>query len=144
MIQIKPRGRTDVVIKQIKRQKKLVNGARRSALYKIGNDIQEEARQSIIRGPKTGKLYRIRGRKNRHRASAPGESPANRTGTLQRSIGFINYGSGIIIGAEAEYARFLELGTDKMAARPYLKRAIDKNIKNFREHMVVEIQKATK
>jgi len=88
--------------------------------------VQAEARQSILKGPKTGRVYVRRGR-IRHRASAPGQPPASDTGTLARSI-VIDVDKDKMtasVGSNVKYAPFLELGTSRMAARPFLKRALE-------------------
>lgn len=106
----------------------------RMAFYKIGKELTKEARRSIIQGPKTGRVYRVTGRKRRHRASAPGEAPANLFGNLQKSIGFIVKGSrDMEFGAgnqDVLYARRLELGDDKIKQRSYLLRAINEKEKD--------------
>jgi len=121
------------VFLHIKDIKKRSEQSIRLAFYKIGKELTREARQTIILGPKTGRLYRIKGRRNQHRASAPGEPPANLTGNLQKSINFIVRGSSeMIFGAgseDAPYARRLELGDDIISKRPYLIRAIDEKEK---------------
>ena len=79
-----------------------------------------------------------------HRASAPGEAPATDTGALLRSVVLksekggltmfigVSFGSGgaKVTGESApiEYAKFLEYGTSKIAARPFVKPALDKNM----------------
>jgi hypothetical protein len=110
----------------------------RQSFYKIGTQLMKEARRSIIQGPKTGRVYRIKGRKRRHRASAPGEPPANLFGNLQKSVNFEVRGSKeMIFGAgndsDVKYARILELGGNTKFAtiqpRPYLIRAINEKEK---------------
>ena len=70
-------------------------------------------------------------RRTKFAPSAPGEPPAIQTGTLRRSIGHERAGEPdmpmVIVGPRTvkggeglKYARFLEFGTPKMAARPYL------------------------
>lgn len=63
--------------------------------------------------PKTGRQY------GKHRASAPGESPAIDSGNLVGSIQQI-FPSTLeaLVGTPVEYAIFLEQGTSRMAARP--------------------------
>jgi hypothetical protein len=64
--------------------------------------------------------------------SAPGEPPAKRTGTLGRSIDQETLerrrgrGREFIgrVGTNVKYGFWLELGTRKMAARPYLRPAL--------------------
>ncbi len=57
-------------------------------------------------------------------ASAPGQPPHRRTGALQRSIqGFVKpLAMKIRVGLSiaAPYAKFLQRGTTRMAARPFL------------------------
>lgn len=48
-----------------------------------------------------------------------------RTGALKNSIGKRNVGSWWYVVADIYYAIFVELGTRKMAARPYLVPAVD-------------------
>lgn len=115
----------------------------RKAFFTVGTLLRKEARRSIIQGPKTGRLYRIKGR--RHRASAPGEPPANFTGTLQKSVGFKTHGKRELeFGARAPYAAFLELGTSKMQKRPYLIRSINNLSKNITVTLEDKIEKEIK
>lgn len=126
------------VFAQIERVAEATERGIRRGFFRAGRVIVKEARRSIIQGPKTGKLRRITGRLQRHRASAPGEPPANLTGQLQKSTGFLIRGSSEMIlgsgGADGiihananenvQYARRLELGDDVIAQRPFLIRAI--------------------
>ena len=60
-----------------------------------------------------------------------------RTGTLRRSIG-IEDGPGpyeVSIGTDLEYAPYVEFGTYKMAARPYLRPAFDENVGAARQEI---------
>lgn len=103
------------------KRRQLTQGLGEAALV-----VQAEARSLILRGPKTGKLYIRRGR-IKHRASAPGEAPASDTGTLVRSI-VINVDPIRLtasVGSNVLYAPYLELGTRRMKARPYLSRAFE-------------------
>lgn len=60
-----------------------------------------------------------------HRASAAGESPVNDEGNLAGSIRAVPNGLQGEILINAEYAAALEYGTTKMAARPFVRPAID-------------------
>jgi len=88
-------------------------------------DVQNMSKQAIA-DTKHGTLFeriRVGGQTIRnHRASAPGEAPANLTGRLQSSIraSFSQNGLSAEIGTNVKYGKFLEFGTSKMAARPFL------------------------
>jgi len=68
--------------------------------------------------------------------SPPGSPPYVQTGTLRRSIRFVKpkpltrfVGSTLkpVAGSDHSYAYYLEMGTTKMAARPYLRPALIRN-----------------
>lgn len=60
--------------------------------------------------------------------SVPGSGPAVRTGRLRSSITWRVEadGTGLYadIGSAVSYAKFVEMGTERMAARPYLRPAL--------------------
>lgn len=86
--------------------------------------IQKTARKKIMNGPKSGVSYK-RGKKS-HRASAPGEAPANDTGNLQRTINIVaakpSDRSTAQVTCMSLYANYLENGTldGKLEARPFM------------------------
>jgi len=86
--------------------------------------IDREAKLLIARGPKTGRRY------GKHQASAPGEAPATNTGRLIQSILWqLGYqGLSAEVGSPLDYASYLETGTKRMAARPWLRPAYEKHI----------------
>ncbi len=94
------------------------------ALLASAMKVEREAKDLIRKGPKTGRIYKRR--TVTHRASAPGESPASDTGRLLGSItSYINKIAGleafVVAGRGAvKYARMLEFGTTKIAARPFM------------------------
>jgi hypothetical protein len=78
----------------------------------------------ILSQPGTGREYQ---RKTvTHTASAPGEPPAPDTGRLRNStqseVLAMPDGALGIVSVNTEYAAALELGTDKIAARPFIGR----------------------
>ena len=56
--------------------------------------------------------------------STPGESPHRRIGRLRASITWEMHGRIARVGTNVKYGRILELGSSKMAARPWLRRAL--------------------
>lgn len=86
---------------------------------------QNILKADLLSRPGTGRLYQ-RGQTVEHRASAPGEPPAPDTGELRRRIEVEvvrgrNEVRGVIT-ANVEYAAALEMGTERMRARPFLSR----------------------
>lgn len=53
------------------------------------------------------------------------------TGRLRDSIGHKVVGNTATVGTRVEYAPYVELGTYKMAARPFLKPALFNNVKEY-------------
>lgn len=110
---------------------KLARAIAMDAAEKGMRAVVEEGRNvlvtDILSRPGTGRLYR-KGKTVVHRASSPGEPPAPDTGELRRRI-FTEVTRGDrevrgLITANTEYAAALELGTERMAARPYLSRLL--------------------
>lgn len=127
----------------------------RQGMFKVGHSLIAVANQEILKGVKTGIVYIRRdkaGRRRRHLSSAPGETHANRTGTLRRSLSFqlrgsseIEFGYGVSSGKEApEYAKFVEFGTTKMKARPSLLNALNSEQGNMTQHFENGIKKVFK
>lgn len=116
----------------------------RSALFEIGAENTQQAKKFLYQPPKTGRLYPY---KNRiHQASAPGESPASRSGKLARSITYKVRGSyQVEFAATAYYGAWLEEGTKKMLPRPYITRTIKKksrdNLRSLMKYVQEKIDK---
>lgn len=102
---------------------------------KVALDVRNEAVQSM-RGPKSGRTYRVPHSKKEHVASAPGEAPAILFGTLRDSIQveFISK-CHRRVGTNVVYARRLELGDRGFAARPYLRPALDRAVSKVGGHI---------
>lgn len=97
-----------------------IEKAVQDGLMAIALNAQSYAQQSVLKGPKTGRLYK-RGSVT-HRASAPGEAPANDTGFLVQTIRAepIEGEVAARLIADAPYAISLEKGTTKMEPRPFI------------------------
>jgi hypothetical protein len=146
----------------------------RQAYYQIGRDLKAYAKKGILnkKGKSGTTYYSLQKRKNKktgkdmdvrvsHKASAPGEFPANQTGELQRSVNFVVRGAeqlefgagsnqtqtGRSIG-NAPYAAALELGAKnkdgsvRMEPRPYLIASIKATEGSAQQHFEIEIEKA--
>ena len=98
-------------------------------LFRLGKDLIKSF-NAETKKRKSGNLYRTPGRRRRVRASAPGQSPAVRTGKYKKAVGYKISGSTMRFGNSVEYAGFLETGTSRMKARPGLGNAIKDNQRN--------------
>jgi len=108
----------------------------KKALSLIGGEVKREAQKLIKEGPKTGRMY------GSHQASAPGEPPANRTGRLQRSLKYKTRNHReMTIGAYAEYAGYLEAGTRKMKARPFVIKAVTNKVQEAHDIILESIKR---
>jgi HK97 gp10 family phage protein len=116
------------------------------ALWQSGKDIQAEFSRQVLAKDKSGRLYirRIRGgTRRRHRASAPGETPANRTGAYRKGISFTVDGAHqLTVGNTEEHALFLEVGTSRMQARPGLRNSIRSSERDIIRNLSTEIEDA--
>lgn len=101
--------------------------------------LQKRTNHAILHGKKSGRVYFVRtasGRRKRHRASAPGETHANLTGVLRKSLSWkvhgwerAEFGYGVASSTSNVapfYAPFVEFGTRRMAPRPSLQNAIER------------------
>ena len=90
--------------------------------------IRGEAIRSIQTGPKSGRVYEKYNPRRTHRASAPGQAPASDTGNLVSQIRVRQENKDLIkVESNALYSSFLEFGTSKMLARPFLFPATEKS-----------------
>lgn len=101
----------------------------RQGFIKFGSLLQKSLKSEILRKPKSGREYLIRrgGRRFRHIAAADGETPANITGRLRRSVDYKVHGaSKMEFGYDnsVDYGHFLEDGTSKMGAKTGIQNAI--------------------
>ena len=92
--------------------------------------IRGEAIKSIQTGAKSGVVYQMYNPRREHRASAPGQAPASDTGNLVSKI-IVKQKTRNITNVEsnANYSAFLEYGTSKMEARPFMLPAFEKSKK---------------
>ena len=90
---------------------------------------------------KSGKIYLVNDGKQKHQASAPGESPAPETGTLVNSLNTdliekSNDSATAALNVGAEHGIHMEFGTKYIAPRPFLRRAFIENRDRIKAAMV--------
>ena len=98
-----------------------------------GQMVMNEAKQSIQRSSGGGKTYQKYNPRRTHTASAEGQPPNTDTGFLVSNI-FLQIdpdGLGADVESRADYSGYLEFGTSKMEARPYLQPALEANRRNI-------------
>jgi len=97
--------------------------------------IKVDAQISITEGSVSGK---------NHVPSLPGQPPNNDTGNLASDANIRSERTGITeaeVSSNAEYSVELELGTSKMAARPFMQPAAEKNRKKATALVTAAVKK---
>jgi len=149
---VSSRGRTAKIFDgKLFQIEKLTKRALYHVWHEVGKDLEDSAKKEILRHPKAGRKYVIRsrsGRRRRHIASAPGETHAEITGKLRRSIGRkvtgwqkLDFGYIQRPPEDPQYGEFLEFGTSRMAARPTLLNAINDQSHQIEKHFATAMKK---
>lgn len=83
-----------------------------TALFSAGEIVEDKAKGSIMAGSASGKS---------HVPSKPGEPPNNDTQVLHNNIETVSIAPLLVeVSSNAPYSVPLEMGTSKMAARPFM------------------------
>lgn len=110
------------------------------AFWRVGRDLRDQVNRQTLKLPKTGIVYIRRdslGRRRRHRSSAMGESHANMTGALRKSVGWkasgmqLRFGYGATQNDAPNYAKKVEFKLN----RPTLQNSINEEIRNVEQHL---------
>ncbi|UCF50256.1 MAG: hypothetical protein JSU91_01890 [Thermoplasmatales archaeon] len=150
MIQIKTTGKSRKVIFKINNITQDMRKGIRQGFYFSGKKIISDLRKDFLRKPRAGRTYFLRkikgGRRFKHVASVPGETPANFTGKLRKSSNFLVRGhTQMDVGYEdVDYAPALEFGSKNIKPRPGIKIWINRNERDIEKFMNREIKKALK
>jgi len=107
--------------------------------------IRGEAIKSIQSGPKSGRIYEKYNPRRTHKASAPGQAPASDTGNLVRNIVVKQENPDLVkVESNATYSSFLEFGTSKMLASPFLFPATERSRKKIAQAVFNRVVKEIK
>lgn len=114
-----------------------IGEAMAGALVAGGNDVRNTAIRSIqsVSGGSEVTRSRNGGNTYQHTAAGPGQAPNTDTGRLVNSIQVEVDGGSVFVGSTLEYAGWLEHGTRRMAARPWLNPALEANRKNINDRV---------
>ena len=105
-------------------------------VFEGADTIRAEAFRSISAGSVSGAG---------HVASLPGQPPNRDTGDLQAGIKVVRTGSvSAEVRATAAHSAPLEFGTSTMAARPFMRPARDKKVKEIRARFAEQFNKLNK
>lgn len=107
-----------------------------SVLFEAGQRVQVDAQTSITEGAVSGAG---------HIPSKPGEPPNNDTGVLANNIETLETGPlHVTVSSNAPYAAALEFGTSKMAPRPYMGPALQKNKDRIAKRVAAAVNQANR
>jgi len=139
MIKIKNKNRL------ISRLKNLSDASQlpvKQTVFKSALKIENDTKKLIATGSRSGVIYSRGGVTSRR--SAPGEPPKTDTGRLVSSINKTkyNYGFEYLVGTNVRDGGFLEFGTYKMLARPWLQPTFLKNKKDITKNINKSVKKA--
>lgn len=113
--------------------------------YRASNELRN-ASHYVLRGRRGGRIYKVPNTGRSYRASAPGESPAARTGIFR-----LSWGTRVHVEKQGVHFRavsaieskervggrllgeMLERGTGKMAPRPYKQQVIARAMPKIKE-----------
>lgn len=115
------------------------------ALEEAGTIVQAEAQRLVMDPPKTGRFYEKYDPRRTHQASAPGEAPATDTGNLAAGIilDATDAAQGRVrVASTAPYSKVLEFGGRKVAARPFLRRALISKKKAIQQAFLTKMRDA--
>lgn len=113
--------------------------------YRASNELRN-ASLYILRGKRSGRVYRVPNTKKTYKASAPGEPPAIRTGAFRLSWGThvhvekkgVHFRAVAAIESKERaggrlLGEMLENGTGRMQPRPYKQKVVDKALPKIKE-----------
>lgn len=116
------------------------------AITDIVTDTHAYAIQGMAAGG-GGRTYQKYNPRRTHTASAPGAYPATDTGRLASSVRMILPTASTIVGevgTAVKYGAWLEFGTSRMAARPWLLPSFERAKVGVEKEMKLRIEALTK
>lgn len=120
---------SDKIQEAVEKNVKSINQQIKSRGTRVKNALRN-AELEVLKGQRSGKMYKKPHYKRRYTASAPGEAPARRTGALRLDwTGGVETSNGnnstkvtAYIQSDVPYSSYLENGTEKIAPRPFVEK----------------------
>lgn len=130
---------------RVRRQIEAEMGRRLKACGQVGKDhaktlVSVDGTAKRSGGSRDSKGRFLKGLIYNVNPSKPGEPPHVQTGRLRASVAYEVDGQVARIGTNVIYARHLELGTSRMAARPWLRRMLVEMTPTFRAILTAPIK----
>lgn len=136
---------SEVIGKTIQTTLKALNKEVSHRTYRASNELRNAALY-VLRGKRSGKMYTVPNTKKKYRASAPGESPAVRTGVFRLSWGThvrvektgVHFKAVAAIESRERAGRhllgeLLENGHGHTKPRPYKQKVINRALPKIKE-----------
>ena len=105
-----------------------IRAANKRNLEAAGRAVHTEIQRVLRRGGRSGHSYYVPGTQTRYTASAPGEAPANVTGTLAGSYEYQASDTRAVIGTSDKRGPMLEYGTQYIEPRPHVAPAVHRSM----------------
>lgn len=138
-MEIEFKDNTQVVIKNVENHIRKRMGEACVAVRLKAIDSMKEPKHGVVYTTyffsAGGKVIPIGTRWKPHQASAPGEAPAIDTGELAQSINIkvSDDGGTGEVGTDKKHGLYMEYGTSRVAARPWLKPAFESSLDKIKE-----------
>lgn len=141
-VSIELEGPSSRTLTEIENHSENARQAVRQTFFYMGRHLKAKTSKNILdKSRKTGRIYIRRdksGRRRRHQASAPGETHANRSGTLRKTIGTkihstdsLEIGYGVAKASLPPEHAEIEFGIGRVKKRPSLANTIDEEGREF-------------
>lgn len=130
----------DELAKTLQRLPASYQAAATKVVNRTAQNVRNDAIKLVQRPSASGETYRKYNPRRDHTASAPGSPPNTDTGILAGSIRATETGTPTAtVEAQAEYAKWLEFGTFRTAARPFMTPAVESNRKQYKKDIAKAI-----
>lgn len=117
----------------------------RDTIADVTLETHGRAVRGIQSGPASGRIYEKYKPRRTHQASAPGEYPMSDLGSFAQSVQFEfeNGGMTAFVGTADERGPWFELGTSRMASRPWLEPSFREAVAGVTAELIKRLEART-